>query len=253
MKSENRSGFRAKNVFSELAALLRSVPPVVIVLFILTVIAMNFLARITLVSLPWLALNAGICVSWLAFLLMDVVVKHFGARAANMLSIVAISANLVCCLLCFVISRLWAAPSLDMILGGQWSVLLASTIAYVASAVFNNYTNVLIGGLFRKNPDGRAAYAARTYVSTLLSQIVDNFLFIFLAFIVFPMIPSALQVRWTLPQCIGCSLTCAVLELLTEVVFSPIGYSVARKWKEKGVGQAYLDAYGADGRRRAKA
>lgn len=244
MKKENRSGLRAGNLLSELAALLRSVPPAVSVLFVLTVIAMNFLARITLVSLPWLALNAGICVSWLAFLLMDIVVRHFGARAANMLSVLAIAANLVCCLACFAVSRLWSAPALDMILGGQWSVLLASTVAYVASAVMNNYTNVLIGRLFRKDPDGKAAYAARTYVSTLLSQIADNFLFIFLAFIVFPMIPGALQVRWTLPQCVGCSLTCAVLELLTEVVFSPIGYTVSRKWKRRGVGAAYLRAYG---------
>ncbi len=46
------------------AALLRSVPVAMTIIFIIAVVLMNFLARITLVSLPWLALNAGITVSW---------------------------------------------------------------------------------------------------------------------------------------------------------------------------------------------
>ena len=246
MQNQTRSCSWIKNQIQWMATLLRSVPKAVPILFVLTVITMNFLARITLVSLPWLALNAGISVSWLCFLLMDVVTKHFGAKAANLLAILAILGNLACSLLCFVISQIWSAPALDMILGGQWSVLTASTIAYIVSALVNNYTNIFIGRFFRKDPDGKGAYIARSYISTFLSQTLDNFLFVFLAFVVFPYIPGALQVRWTVWQCIGCSLTGAVLELLTEAIFSPIGYRINRKWKEKGVGREYLDAYGTE-------
>ncbi len=228
-----------------LAAMLRSIPRAVTILFILAVITMNFLARITLVSLPWLALNAGILVSWLSFLLMDIVAKHYGARAANLLSLVAIAANLLCSLICVVVGRIWNYPALDMVVGGQWSILLASTIAYVVSALTNNYTNVAIGSRFRKNPDGVAAYAARSFISTFLSQIVDNFLFVFLAFWVFPFIPGALPVRWSLQQCLGASVACAVFELLTEVIFSPIGYAVLKGWSARGVGREYLERYGA--------
>ncbi len=247
MNRRNKNGSWLSRESAMLSAMIRSVPRAVTILFILAVITMNFLARITLVSLPWLALNAGILVSWLSFLLMDIVAKHYGARAANLLSLVAIAANLLCSLVCVIISRVGNYPTLDMVVGGQWSILLASTIAYVISALTNNYTNVAIGRRFRGDPDGVAAYAARSFLSTFLSQIVDNFLFVFLAFVIFPWLPGALQVRWTIPQCIGASVACAVLELLSEVVFSPIGYAVIRRWKARGVGQDYLALYGAEG------
>ena len=229
------------------AALLRSVPTVMLILFILTVLSMNFLSRITLVSLPYLALNAGISVSWLSFLFMDIVTRHYGARAANKLSLLAIVVNLLCCMVCVIISRVGKFPSLDMIVGGQWSILTASTIAFVVSAVTNNYTNICIGRLFKDNPDSRASFAARSFSSTFLSQILDNFIFVFLAFVVFPSIPSALQVRWTIAQCVGCSCLCAALELLSEVIFSPLGYYVSQKWKARGVGKAYVDKYCPNG------
>ena len=246
MKSTTRTTSRIRKEVAMTTALLRSVPKAMLTIFVLAVILMNFLSRITLVSLPWLALNAGITVSWLSFLFMDVVTKHYGARAANKLSIVAIAANLLCCLVCFIVSRIWKYPALDMILDGQWSILLASTIAYVISALSNNYTNIFVGRLF-ENPDGKASFAVRSYVSTFLSQILDNFIFVFLAFVVFPHIPGALPVRWTALQCIGCSVTCAVIELVSEVIFSPIGFSIAKKWKERGVGRAYIETYCPNG------
>ena len=245
MKTRTNDGTWLRREFAMLSALIRSVPSAVTILFILAVITMNFLARITLVSLPWLALNAGILISWLSFLLMDIVAKHYGARAANLLSLLAIAANLLCSLVCVAVSRIWNYPALDMVVGGQWSVLLASTIAYIVSALTNNYANVAIGGRFRRNPDGAAAYAARSFISTFLSQIVDNFLFVFLAFVLFPYLPGALQVRWSIPQCVGASVLCAVFELLTEVIFAPIGFKVVTGWKARGVGRDYLEKYGA--------
>ncbi|MBQ7535176.1 MAG: VUT family protein [Stomatobaculum sp.] len=246
----NRKSSESPRIVRELtstAALLRSVPLSVTVLFIAAVLAMNFLARITLLSLPFLALNAGITVSWLSFLLMDVMTRHYGPRAATQLSVVAILVNLCCCFFCVVLSRVKGLPGLDMVVGGQWSILTASTIAFVISALTNNYTNCYIGRFFRKNPDGKAAFAARSFVSTFLSQVVDNFLFVFLAFVVMPYIPGALQVRWTVSQCIGCSVFCAILELLSEVVVAPIGYYILKRWKEEDVGREYLEQYCPNG------
>ena len=42
-------------------------------------------------------------------------------------------------------------------------------------------------------------------------------------------------------QCITCSITGAVVELLCEVIFSPMGYKVSKKWEAEKVGQSYLD------------
>lgn len=227
-----------------LTTLLRSIPSSVTALFIFAVVTMNLLSRITLLSLPWLALNAGILISWLSFLLLDIVTKHFGAKAANMLSIVAIAVNLLCSFICVVISRVWDYPALDMVVGGQWSILLASTVAYIISALTNNYTNVFIGKKFVNDPDGKTAFAVRSFVSTFLSQILDNYIFVFLAFVMLPNIPGAFQVRWTLQQCIGCSVSCAVLELISEMIFSPLGYRIVNRWKAENVGKEYISKFG---------
>ena len=150
---------------------------------------------------------------------------------------------MICTFVCVVIGRLFSYPALDTVVGGQWSILTASTIAYVVSALTNNYSNAAIGRLFVRRPDSKTAYAVRSYVSTIFSQILDNFLFVFLAFVVFPNLPGALPVRWTVAQCLGASLLCAVFELLTEIVFSPIGYVVVKRWKERNVGSEYNEKY----------
>ena len=226
------------------STLVRSVPKIVIVLFSLTTILMNLLSSFTVVNTPYLALTGGVFVSWAAFMFMDILSKHFGPKAANRVSWIALAANLVAVGIFFVIAQIGTVPQLDMILHGQWSILLASTIAFIVSTLANNFFNYLIGKGFSKNPDGKVAYVCRSYISTFLGQYIDNFVFTGLAFIVFPLIPGALPVTWTITQVAICAATCALCELAMEILFSPIGYRVTKRWKEKGVGQEYLDQYG---------
>ena len=51
---------------------------------------------------------------------------------------------------------------------------------------------------------------------------------------------------WTFVQCVMCALTGALLELIMEVIFSPIGYKVLKKWREQNVGKKYLDLIGKE-------
>jgi uncharacterized PurR-regulated membrane protein YhhQ (DUF165 family) len=128
------------------------------------------------------------------------------------------------------------------IFGGSWFIVLSSSLAFLASAVVNNGLNAAIGRLFEANPDGRAAYCTRSYISTFIGQFVDNFVFASLVFMVFAPIYWG-GFSWTLPQCISCSLIGAGMELFMEVIFSPIGYGVCRRWQRENVGSAYLNAH----------
>ena len=51
---------------------------------------------------------------------------------------------------------------------------------------------------------------------------------------------------WTFNQCLMCSLTGAVIELIFEVIFSPIGYKITQRWKANGVGKEYIDKVGVN-------
>ena len=235
---------KIKKEIREFKLLLRSIPATVVTLFVVSVICMNLLANKTLIQLDGIALDGGILISWLSFMCMDIITKHFGPKASNRISILAAGINLLTCLIFFVASIIPSNAddytAFDGIFGGTWFILLGSTIAFLASAVINNSINWTIGKCFRKNPDGKAAYAARTYVSTFIGQFSDNLIFAVIVFMFFaPIFWDGF--RWTFLQCVMCSLTGAVAELIMEVVFSPIGYRITRKWQKESVGKEYLE------------
>ena len=201
---------------------------------------MNLLANksINTGSLTWLALDCGIVVSWIVFLCMDILTKMFGPKAATQLSLVAIFVNLVACLLLFAVSKIdgdWAQffelgeqpdvnEAIDKTFGGTWYVVLGSAVAFAVSAVINNFTNFAIGKAYRKNPDGFGAYALRAYVSTAIAQFVDN--------LVFALVVSHFFFGWSILQCVTCAATGMLVELLCEVIFSPLGYIFLKHSKQ---------------------
>ena len=90
------------NEIKEFKLLLRSIPATVVTLFVVSVICMNLLANKTLLQLDWIALDGGILISWLSFMCMDIITKHFGPKASNRISILAAGINLLTCLIFFV-------------------------------------------------------------------------------------------------------------------------------------------------------
>ena len=229
---------------TETELLLRCIPAATVTLFVVSVICMNLLANKTLIQLDWIALDGGILISWLSFMCMDVITKHFGPRASNRISLLAAGINLLTCLIFFVSSIIPSNAGdysgFDSIFGGTWFILLGSTIAFLSSAVLNNRLNYLIGSLFKKNPDGRLAFITRTYVSTFIGQFFDNFIFSVIVFVFFaPIFWDGFH--WSILQCFTCALTGAAAELVMEIVFSPIGYRIVNKWKKQSVGKEYLE------------
>lgn len=238
---------RIKKEWRSFGVLLKNVPALVVTLFILSVFSMNLLANKS-IDLPvdWLALDCGIIVSWFAFFTMDILTKHFGPKAATELTVLAIAVNLFFCLLLYigsVIPGMWGEAyvegsetlvnnALNKTFGGTWYVVLGSTVAFFVSAIVNNFSNFGIGKLFRKNPDGAAAFVLRTYVSTAAGQFADN--------LIFALLVSHFFFGWTVVQCVTCAATGMLAELICEAVFFYPGYRITRRWKRNGVGKEYL-------------
>ena len=178
---------------------------------------------------------------------MDMVIRRFGLRGANILTILGLLFNLFMALIFFAASwipGIWGESyvegsesiinaALDGTFRGTWYVLLGSSLAFLISALVNNFTNVFLGKVFKG--EGRGSFYARSYISTFLGQFIDN--------LVFALVVSHIFFGWSMTQVFMCALTGAVVELLFEVLFSPLGYRVYRKWVQEGVGQAYVDKY----------
>ena len=234
---------KLRSAAADTKLLFRSIPPVITALFTVSVVVMNILANKTIYQNGWLAIDGGILVSWLSFLCMDVVTKAFGPKASTKLSVFAMLVNLFVCLMFYVVSIIPTKEdfsAFNTVVGGTWFILLSSAVAFISSAVINNFLNWGIGRLFRKNPDGKLAYVARSYISTFIGQFFDNFIFAVLTFTVFaPIFWDGFH--WTLLQCATCSLLGAALELVMEVIFSPIGYAVLKSWSRDGIGSEYKE------------
>ena len=222
-----------RKTVSEYRSLIRSVPPLLFSLLVLSVVGMNLLANKSIdTGVDWLALDCGILFSWLSFLSMDVLTHNYGPKTATVLSLAALGLNLLMALIFFLASRVpgvWGESfvdgsetvintALDRTFGGTWYVILGSSVAFAVSAALNNFLNYGIGTLLRKN-ESFGSFAIRSYVSTFLAQFADN--------LIFALIVSRNFFGWTTLQCFTCALTGALLELLFEVVFSPLGYRVA--------------------------
>ena len=220
-------------LFSRVKTMSATVNPIVFTLLVLSIVGMNLLAnKMIYTGLEWLPLDGGILLSWLCFLAMDILTHCYGPRVATTASFVALALNLFMALVFFVASRVPGAwgesfvPQADAVnaalnntFGGTWFIILGSSIAFALSAVVNNFLNWGIGErLNRKSSFG--TFAVRSYVSTFTAQFVDN--------LTFGLIVSRTFFGWTLLQCIACACTGAVLELLFEVLFSPVGYRIAR-------------------------
>lgn len=240
--------------------LLRSVPSSVVALFVVATIMMNIAANKIIFSSKFVAADGGLLLSWIPFICMDIVTRRYGPKASSKLTIFALFVNLLIVGLMALISYLhigignvndvnpsytsWEAywstySNFDSTFSCSWFVLLSSSIGFLASGILNNTLNYAIGLLFKKHPDGKLAFFTRSYVSTLIGQFIDNLLFAILVFIVFA--PIYWGYSLTITQCLGSAFVGAILELLMEVIFSPIGLKIYRKWEKENVGQTYLD------------
>ncbi len=231
---------------SEFRRLLRTVPPLLVTLLVLSVVGMNLLANKSVnTGVDWLALDCGILFSWLTFLSMDILTHCYGPGAATLLSLTALGLNLMMSLIFFLASRVpgvWGESfvagseavinrALDNTFGGTWFIIVGSSVAFAASAALNNFLNYAIGRRL-KHDRGFGSFALRAYVSTFLAQFADN--------LIFALLVSKLFFGWTLLQCFTCALTGALLELLFEVFFSPLGYRMSKRIldaREGGSGQ----------------
>ena len=151
-----------RSTIEEYKVLLRSVPAMVIAVFILSVVLMNLLAGRELYRSDYFCLNTGLALSWISFLCMDCICKRFGAKAATRISVVAIVVNMICAVIFWLLMKTpgqWAAyysagdpatgqmitAGIDSTFAGAWYVVLGSSAAMLASSVVNSHLNHMVG------------------------------------------------------------------------------------------------------------
>lgn len=233
---------------------LRSIPSLALALITVATVLMNILANKSIINLPWLIQDAGILMSWVGFLVGDLLVKAFGSKNA-------IRVNLTCLGISLFISGLLAivavvpgewSPVFDptinpgdlgsninaavnSVMGNVWYVILGSAVASAVGLVVNGLTQgLLIKKIETKHGDKYWGFFVASAASTMIGQIIDN--------MVFALLVSVKFFGWTWTQVMVCSLTGAIFELIIELVFSPLTYKISKNWKKNGIGTEWMKA-----------
>lgn len=236
---------------NSVTTLLRSIPSLTVTFFILSVIFMNIFGSRELYSSEYLCLNTGILFSWIPFICMDCVVKRFGSKAAIKLNMVAIAIEVAVSVIFFLIVKVpgaWAAmfsasdpeaaalinAGIDSTFAGTWYVVFGSIVSMAVSGVSNALLNERVG---KSVKDTMGGFAARSLISTVVAQWLDNF--------VFSAIVSHVLFGWTWTQVVICATTSMLIELALEALLTPLGYKISKRWEDDKVGEEYLKQVGA--------
>lgn len=221
---------RTKEIFVKLPTILTS-------LYILTLILMNLFASKEInLGVDWAALDCGILVSWYMFFYSDIITRNFGPKPAIKIAVFAIVVSLFVSFIFFIVANVpgnWSQfyifnnndvnIAINNTLQSNWYVVFGGTVAFLVASITNALLNYAIGKMFRKY--SLVEFILRSYISTLISQFIDNF--------IFAVIVSHIFFGWSLTQCIVCALIGCIFESLCELVFCPLGYAISEKYRKK--------------------
>lgn len=236
---------KTQSIIDDYRLLLRNVPALVTVAFVLSTVLMNLAASKIIFNVGNVAMTGGFLLSAMPFLCMDSVTKRFGARAAIMLNILSAAGNLFAVIFLQIVAMIPNTSqdytAFNTIYSSTWFIVLCSTVAFVVSGIVNSLLNEAVGKLFKNNPNSAIAFFIRSYVSTFIGQAVDNFIFFGGLYCVFA--PIYWGMSYPVLTAVGTAIVGGFIELLVEVVFGPVALHIVRGWEKNNVGHEYIEAH----------
>jgi len=160
-------------------------------IFVALVVISNILANKIVVFLEW-AVPAGLIAYSITFFVSNIINEFHGKEKARKTVMIGFLANILLVVLVFIAIKwqpasFWnAQEAFALTLGNTWRIVLGSLIAYIVS---QNY-DVWSFNLWKKVTKGRYLWIRNT-LSTILSQLIDTVIFVFIAFYgLFPVMPT---------------------------------------------------------------
>lgn len=265
----------------EWTKLFRSVPAIALALIVVANVLMNILAAKAIIQVPanvptswftvnktgsadyanfWIIQDAGIIVSWIGFLVGDLLVKAFGSKNAIRINIASLGLSLFVSLLLVGVAHVpgtWSPVfsetlntkfshvlaadfagiingSLNEVIGNVWYVILGSAAATFVGILVNNITHgVLLNKMIKKHGDHYFGYFVAAGASTVFGQVIDN--------IVFALLVGVNFFGWSLFSVLMCSLLGGLVELVAEMLFTPLTYKISKNWEKNRIGKQWMD------------
>ena len=175
--------------------------------------------------------TAGILAFPLTFVLTDIINEYFGLRMVRLFTWVGIGVNV---LVQLVVRAAIAAPAVSFVegvgagevqaayelaLGQTWAIVAASLVAFALGQLLD----VHVFSLLRRLTGGRLLWL-RAQGSTVVSQLVDSLVVIFLAFVWIPLLVGG--PAWSAAEAAAVAMTNYVYKFAIAVGITPVLYLV---------------------------
>lgn len=180
------------------------------------------LSAVKLWNFLGIAVDGGLIVFPLTYILGDLIVEFYGKKMAKSIIWASFSVNIIAVIVFYIVIALPAYDGWNMqeaftsILGFTPRIILASLIAFVCSNIFNNFIFMKLkesDGIFASN------FIARALCSSAFAHIVDSAIFETIAFI------GVLSFHEFLLQAVFAY----ILGMGFEIVLSPVEALIAKK------------------------
>ncbi len=177
--------------------------------------------------------TTGILAFPLTFVLTDVINEYFGRRIVRQFTFLALAVNAILQLVVQAAIRVPATSfnpnvSADQVqsayslaLGQTWSIVVASMVAFM----IGQWLDVQVFTWLRQRTGGRMLWL-RSQGSTVVSQAIDSYVVILLAFVVLPMLFSTGAPPWKWSLALAVATTNYVYKFVIAVGTTPVLYLV---------------------------
>lgn len=177
-------------------------------------------------------LSAGVLLWPVVFIMTDIINEYYGKKGVRLLSWLAVALIAYAYLMVFLVTHTEPAafwlnihsdiqPSIDTafgrIFGQGMGIIVASLIAFLVGQL----VDVMVFQKLRKVTGGKMLWARATG-STLVSQLIDSFIVLFVAFYFWP--PAAL--KWPIGQVIAVGMVNYTYKFFIAVALTPMLYFI---------------------------
>ncbi|MBA3686208.1 MAG: queuosine precursor transporter [Planctomycetes bacterium] len=183
--------------------------------------------------------TVGIIAFPATFILTDIINEYFGRRVVIRLTVIAIAVLLV---LQPVVQAAVSAPTISftegvssetmdqayrIVLGPAWAIVIGSTVAFLIGQLLD----IGVFTWLRRRTGSRMLWL-RAQGSTVVSQLIDSFVVIFVAFVIYPHVAGALgddratASAWGAGAAAKVSFTNYVIKFIEAVALTPVLYLV---------------------------
>lgn len=238
-----------RSIWGGARVLSKTIPGPVVVFYVLSLCYMNFFALKEFPLGGTAFLDCSFLLSWIPFLVADILIKVLDIHAAASLAIFGAFCNTLFSVLLWFVSiipsesNLFRNREIADLLGTHILIIVGSALALIISTCVKCYI------VYKMNKKESNLMSVKTVykeacVSSLIGQLVDNTIFAFFV--------SYLLHKWTFSTIVVSILLKTVIELFMETVCLSLGYITMTQWKEDGIGEKYLEYINKERERRKK-